>query len=88
MKIAESYRRADVDDRYDVIVVGSGIGGFSAAALLTRHGGRRALVLERRYTLGGFTHVFRRPGYEWDVGVHYIGDVQRGAPQRLGNRRS
>ena len=24
---------------------------------------------------GGFTHVFHRPGYEWDVGVHYLGEV-------------
>lgn len=27
-------------------------------------------------TAGGFTHVFKRKGYEWDVGIHYIGDVQ------------
>ena len=53
-----------------------------AAALLARYGGRRVLVLERHYTPGGFTHVFRRPGYEWDVGVHYIGDVQRGTMLR------
>ena len=37
------------------------------------------LVLERHYAVGGFTHVFRRPGYEWDVGVHYIGDTQPGS---------
>ena len=35
------------------------------------------LVLERHYTAGGFTHVFRRPGYEWDVGLHYVGEVNR-----------
>jgi all-trans-retinol 13,14-reductase len=34
-------------------------------------------MLERHYTAGGFTHTFTRPGYEWDVGVHYIGDVNR-----------
>lgn len=33
------------------------------------------LVLERHYVAGGFTQVFHRPGYEWDVGVHYIGKV-------------
>ena len=32
------------------------------------------LVLERHYMPGGFTHVYRRHGYEWDVGVHYIGE--------------
>jgi all-trans-retinol 13,14-reductase len=40
------------------------------------------LVLERHYTAGGFTHVFHRPGYEWDVGVHYIGQMGAGAPMR------
>lgn len=34
------------------------------------------LVLERHYTVGGFTHIFHRPCYEWDVGVHYVGDVR------------
>jgi len=71
----ESYRQANVDDAFDAIVIGSGIGGLAAASLLARHAGRRVLVLERHYTAGGFTHVFRRPGYEWDVGVHYIGQV-------------
>jgi len=36
----------------------------------------RVLVLERHYAMGGFTHTFRRPDYEWDVGLHYIGQVQ------------
>lgn len=34
------------------------------------------LVLERHYTAGGYTHAFDRPGYSWDVGVHYIGECQ------------
>ena len=28
---------------------------------------------ERHYTAGGYTHVFKRRNYEWDVGIHYIG---------------
>jgi all-trans-retinol 13,14-reductase len=32
-------------------------------------------VLEQHYTAGGYTHSYDRNGYEWDVGVHYIGDV-------------
>ena len=35
---------------------------------------QKVLVLERHYT-GGYTHTFKRKGFEWDVGVHYIGDV-------------
>jgi phytoene dehydrogenase-like protein len=71
-----SYRRAALDGRYDAIVAGSGAGGLAAAVLLAKHGRQRVLVLERHYTAGGFTHVFSRTGFEWDVGLHYIGDVQ------------
>jgi all-trans-retinol 13,14-reductase len=77
-RLADPYRRHPVSEAYDAIVVGSGIGGLTAAALLSRHGGRRVLVLERHYAIGGFTHTFQRPGYQWDVGVHYIGDTAEG----------
>src|ERR1017187_3139890 len=70
-----SYKQHAIADSWDAIVIGSGIGGLATAALLAKHAGQRVLVLERHYTAGGFTHVFRRPGYEWDVGVHYIGQV-------------
>jgi all-trans-retinol 13,14-reductase len=74
-----SYKQQAVADTWDAIVIGSGIGGLTAAALLARHAGQRVLVLERHYTAGGFTHSFRRPGYEWDVGVHYVGSVNNPA---------
>jgi len=71
-----SYKQVTLGDKWDVIVIGSGIGGLTAAVLLSVYGGKRVLVLERHYVMGGFTHTFRRPGYEWDVGLHYIGQVQ------------
>jgi all-trans-retinol 13,14-reductase len=71
-----SYKQQTLDDRWDAIVIGSGIGGLTAAALLAKHAGKRVLVLERHYTAGGYTHSFHRPGYAWDVGVHYIGQLQ------------
>ena len=70
-----SYRRAKLDERYDAIVIGSGIGGLTAAVLLAKHAGQKVLVLERHYTAGGLTHAFTRPHFEWDVGVHYVGQV-------------
>ena len=71
-----SYKQHSLDDRWDAIVIGSGIGGLTAAALLAKHAGKKVLVLERHYTAGGYTHSFHRPGYSWDVGVHYIGELQ------------
>jgi phytoene dehydrogenase-like protein len=64
----------EVDD-LDVIIVGSGIGGLTAGALLTKLG-RRVLVVEKHYNFGGCATVFHRVGnaYEFDVGVHHIGD--------------
>jgi all-trans-retinol 13,14-reductase len=73
-----SCRHLSLTDSWDTIVIGSGIGGLSTAALLSIYGGQRVLVLERHYIPGGYTHVFGRHGYEWDVGLHYIGEVQNG----------
>ena len=71
-----SYVQHPPEGDYDAIVIGSGMSGLTCAALMAREG-LRALVLERHYTAGGFTHVFRRGDYEWDVGIHYIGEVHR-----------
>ena len=78
-RIGRSYKQHGIpaQSTYDAIVIGSGLGGLTAASMLARHAHQRVLVLERHYTAGGFTHTFHRPGYEWDVGVHYVGDVHR-----------
>ncbi len=60
---------------WDTIVIGSGMGGMTCAAMLAKLG-QRVLVLEQHYVPGGFTHSFKRPGgYHWDVGVHAVGEV-------------
>lgn len=68
---------------YDIIVIGSGIGGLTAAGLLTRIAHKRVLVLEKHLEPGGLTHSFRRDGASWDVGVHYIGQMGEHSPNRL-----
>ena len=73
----QTYRPERVkENKYDAIMIGSGIGGLAAAALLAKEG-KKVLVLERHYVAGGFTHTFKRKEYEWDVGVHYVGEVHR-----------
>jgi all-trans-retinol 13,14-reductase len=73
--IGTPYKQHHDDGPYDAVVIGSGIGGLGAAAALAKAGGLRVLVLERHHTAGGLTHVFHRPGFEWDVGLHYVGQV-------------
>ena len=73
----QSYKQnPTVKNHYDTIIIGSGMGSLATAAILAKEG-QTVLVLERHYTAGGFTHVFKRNGYEWDVGIHYMGEVQK-----------
>ncbi len=84
LRFGKRYRPGRVEDRYDAIVIGSGPGGLTTAVCLAKMGWKVA-VFEAHYTAGGFTHAYGRHGYEWDVGVHYIGDVgyQRSMPYKL-----
>ena len=73
----QSYKQKyKLAESYDTIIIGSGMGSLAAAAILSKEG-QRVLVLERHYTAGGYTHIFKRNGYEWDVGIHYIGEVEK-----------
>jgi phytoene dehydrogenase-like protein len=69
-------------EHFDAIVIGSGMGGLTTASLLTQIAKQRVLVLEKHFKLGGFTHSFRRHEFEWDVGVHYVGQMQKGSLMR------
>ena len=59
-----------VQPKYDVIVIGSGLGGMTAANILGRQG-RKVLLLEQHYKLGGMATWFKRPkGHIFDVSLH------------------
>ncbi len=69
--------------QFDAIVIGSGMGGLAAASLLAQMKRYRVLVLERHFKLGGFIQSFQRPGgYHWDVGLHYVGELESRSPYR------
>ncbi|EGD78109.1 hypothetical protein PTSG_08987 [Salpingoeca rosetta] len=73
------YSRKKLPKDIDVIIIGSGISALTLGGLLSRCG-RRVLVLEQHYIAGGATHMFEERGYEFDTGVHYIGNVSRRQP--------
>ena len=68
-------------ETWDAVIVGSGPGGLTAGACLAASG-QQVLVLERHDLAGGNAQVFRRLSrtteYEFDVGLHYIGDCGPG----------
>jgi|SRR5262245_6916218 len=62
---------------YDVIVIGAGIGGLTAGALLAQQG-LKVLVVEQHSKPGGYCSTFRRGQFIFDVAVHLIGGCEEG----------
>lgn len=58
-----------IKSKYDVVVIGSGIGGLTAASLLAK-AGKSVLVVEAHDRPGGYAHGFNRKRYHFDSGVH------------------
>ena len=57
-----------LQDRYDVIVVGAGLGGMTAASLLARRG-LSVLMIEQQNKPGGACTSFKREDHVFDVGA-------------------
>jgi len=76
-----------VRDRYDVIVIGAGLAGMTAANTLAR-AGHSVLLLEQHYKLGGLATWFRRPGgHIFDVSLHGFPVGMIKSCRRYWNRR-
>lgn len=67
-QVEEQSARAQANlDEVDYVVIGSGIGGLSAAALLKWYG-YSVVVCESHYRAGGVAHSFEREGFKFDAG--------------------
>ncbi|MFC2030894.1 phytoene desaturase family protein [Chloroflexota bacterium] len=71
--------RATTDGDYDVVVIGSGMGGLGCAALLSKWG-YRTLVLEHHNLVGGYYSSFSRSGFRFNVGAMEITGLWDGGP--------
>ncbi|TDQ75841.1 phytoene desaturase family protein [Sphingobacterium yanglingense] len=62
---------------YDIVIVGSGLGGLTAAVILAKEG-KKVCVLEKNNQFGGNLQTFSRSKKIFDTGVHYIGGLSEG----------
>ena len=79
--LKRSFRPNEVPKDLDAIVIGSGIGGLTCAGLLSRCG-KTVLVLEQHDRAGGCTHTYKSKGFEFDIGIHYVGNIEEGSMNR------
>lgn len=63
--------------KYDVIIIGSGLGGLECGAILSKEG-YNVCVLEKNELFGGCFQTYQRKGHLLDTGIHYIGSLDEG----------
>lgn len=66
-----------MDKEYDVVIIGSGLGGLVSASILSKEG-YKVCVLEKNNQFGGNLQTFVRDKTIFDTGVHYIGGLAEG----------
>ncbi|CAL8305182.1 unnamed protein product [Merluccius merluccius] len=81
-RLKKGFRMDRVPPALDAVVIGSGVGGLTAAALLSK-AGKKVLVLEQHDQAGGCTHTFHIKGFEFDVGIHYLGQLHENSMLRV-----
>lgn len=64
-------------EKYDIVIIGSGLGGLVSANILSRNG-YKVCVLEKNNQFGGNLQTFVRDKNIFDTGVHYIGGLEEG----------
>merc|ERR1712055_873822 len=72
--IKQGFSKDKIPASLDAVIIGSGIGSMTTAAIMAK-AGKRVLVLEQHDQAGGCCHTFIDKGYEFDVGIHYIGEM-------------
>lgn len=62
------------NNKYDIIIAGSGLGGLVCGFILSKNGYKIAVV-EKNSQIGGCLQTFKRRGVKFDTGMHYIGSM-------------
>lgn len=65
------------DKTYDIVIVGSGMGGLACGYILAKNG-YSVCILEKNPQIGGNLQIFSRKKTIFDTGVHYLGGLDEG----------
>jgi all-trans-retinol 13,14-reductase len=68
---------SSLEQEYDFVIVGSGLGGLACAAILAMEK-YSVIVLEKNHQIGGHLQVYSRGKSIFDTGVHYVGSLDKG----------
>lgn len=63
--------------KYDVVIIGSGLGALECAHILSEEG-KKVVLLEREVQPGGCLQSYNRKGLSFDTGLHYVGGLAEG----------
>merc|ERR1719367_431929 len=72
--IKQGFSKEKIPTDLDAILIGSGIGSLTTASIMAK-AGKKVLVLEQHDQAGGTCHTYTKKGYEFDVGIHYVGEM-------------
>ena len=61
---------------YDVVIIGAGVGGLTAGALLSK-AGFSVCLLEKEPHVGGYLAGFRRKDFRFDTAIHWLTNATR-----------
>ena len=69
------------EKHFDVIIIGAGVSGLTAAALLSKSG-LSVCVLERHRLIGGYLQGFGRKGFTFDTAIHWLNQYGKNGKSR------
>jgi phytoene dehydrogenase-like protein len=69
-------------DKYDVIIIGAGIGGLTCGCYLAK-AGKKGLIVEQHGKVGGYCSSFKRNGFSFDSCIHYLGSCRQNGQLRI-----
>ncbi|MEG0033920.1 MAG: NAD(P)-binding protein, partial [Mucinivorans sp.] len=70
-----------MENRFDVVIIGSGLGGLECGVILSKEG-YKVCIVEQSAVFGGCFQSFSRSGRSIDTGIHYMGSMGEGQIMR------